>query len=153
MSPTTIARPARDDASKSPLRALWRHHRRYRPRVVAAVAATTLNTAADVLPELLLGVAVDVVVRGSDSFAATLFGVQDRFSQLVIVAAVNVGVWVVESITDYAASLLWRGLAQDVEHDLRVETYANVQDLDVSWHEGSAPGRVLSVISDDVNQL
>jgi len=121
--------------------------------VVAAVAATTLNTAADVLPELLLGVAVDVVVRGSDSFAATLFGVQDRFSQLVIVAAVNVAVWVIESITDYAASLLWRGLAQDVEHDLRVETYANVQDLDVSWHEGSAPGRVLSVISDDVNQL
>ena len=59
----------------------------------------------------------------------------------------------VESITDYAASLLWRGLAQAVEHDLRVETYANVQDLDVSWHEGSAPGRVLSVVSDDVNQL
>jgi ATP-binding cassette, subfamily B, bacterial len=139
--------------STSPLRALWRHHRRYRPRVVAAVAATTLNTAADVLPELLLGVAVDVVVRGSDSFAATLFGVQDRFSQLVIVAAVNVAVWVIESITDYAASLLWRGLAQDVEHDLRVETYRGVQELDVSWHEGSAPGRVLSVISDDVNQL
>ena len=140
-------------STTSPLRALWRHHRRYRPRVVAAVAATTLNTAADVLPELLLGVAVDVVVRGSDSFASTLFGVEDRFSQLVIVAAVNVAVWVVESITDYAASLLWRGLAQAVEHDLRVETYANVQDLDVSWHEGSAPGRVLSVVSDDVNQL
>ncbi len=152
MSPERTRQPL-EGADSSPLRALWRHHRRYRPRVVAAVAATTLNTAADVLPELLLGVAVDVVVRGSDSFAATLFGVQDRFSQLVIVAAVNVGVWVIESITDYAASLLWRGLAQDVEHDLRVETYANVQDLDVSWHEGSAPGRVLSVISDDVNQL
>ena len=48
-----------------PLRALWRHHRRYRPRVVAAVAATTLNTAADVAPELLIGVAVDIVVRGA----------------------------------------------------------------------------------------
>ena len=34
-----------------------------------------------------------------------------------------------------------------------METYANVQELDVSWHEGSAPGRVLSVVSDDVNQL
>ena len=152
MSPATTLGTT-DGAVPSPLRALWRHHRRYRPRVVAAVAATTLNTAADVLPELLLGVAVDVVVRGSDSFAATLFGVQDRFSQLVIVAAVNVAVWIIESISDYAASLLWRGLSQDVEHDLRLETYANVQDLDVSWHEGSAPGRVLSVISDDVNQL
>ena len=49
--------------------------------------------------------------------------------------------------------MLWRGLSQSVEHELRVETYANVQQLDVSWHEGSAPGRVLSVISDDINQL
>ena len=142
-----------EPADARPLRDLWRHHRRYRPRVVAANVATTLNTAADVLPELLLGVAVDVVVRGSDSFAATLFGVEGRFEQLLIVALVNVVVWMVESATDYAASLLWRGLAQAVEHDLRVETYANVQELDVSWHEGSAPGRVLSVVSDDVNQL
>ena len=61
--------------------------------------------------------------------------------------------WVLESVSDYVAAVLWRGLSQAVEHELRVETYAGVQDLDVSWHEGSAPGRVLSIISDDVNQL
>ena len=120
---------------------------------MAAVVATTLNTAADVAPELLLGVAVDIVVRGSDSFASSLFGIEGRFGQLVAVAILNIVVWVIESATDYAASVLWRGLSQAVEHELRVETYANVQNLDVSWHEGSAPGRVLSVISDDVNQL
>jgi ATP-binding cassette subfamily B protein len=139
--------------TSSPLRALWGHHRRHRPRVVAATVMTTLNTAADVAPELLLGVAVDIVVRGADSFVATAFGIEGRFAQLVVVAALNVVVWVVESVTDYAAAVLWRGLAQSVEHELRVETYANVQDLDVSWHEGSAPGRVLSIVSDDVNQL
>ncbi|SDS63957.1 ATP-binding cassette, subfamily B [Friedmanniella luteola] len=139
--------------TSQPLRALWRHHRRHRPRVVAAATFTTLNTAADVAPELLLGVAVDVVVRGADSFAASLFGIEGRFGQLLVIALLNIAVWVVESATDYAAAVLWRGLSQAVEHELRVETYANVQDLDVSWHEGSAPGRVLSIISDDVNQL
>ncbi len=152
MTSPTARRPD-EVGTVRPVRDLWRHHRRHRPRVVAATVATTVNTAADVLPELLLGVAVDVVVRGSDSFAATLFGIDGRFEQLLVVALVNVVVWVVESATDYAASLLWRGLAQAVEHDLRVEAYANVQELDVSWHEGSAPGRVLSVLSDDVNQL
>lgn len=121
--------------------------------MVAAAVATTVNTAADVAPELLLGVAVDVVVRGSDSFAASLFGIEDRFGQLLVIAALNVAVWVLESASDYVAAVLWRGLSQAVEHELRVETYAGVQDLDVSWHEGSAPGRVLSIISDDVNQL
>ncbi len=136
-----------------PLRALWRHHRQFRPRVVAAAAASTINTAADVAPELLLGVAVDVVVRGADSFAATIFGIEDRFAQLLVIAALNIAVWIVESLSDYVAAVLWRGLSQAVEHQLRVETYANVQELDVSWHEGSAPGRVLSIVSDDVNQL
>jgi ATP-binding cassette subfamily B protein len=121
--------------------------------VIAAAVATTVNTAADVAPELLLGVAVDIVVRGQDSFAATVFGVDGRFGQLAIVAVINILVWMLESVSDYVAVVLWRGLSQAVEHELRVETYANVQNLDVSWHEGSAPGRVLSIISDDVNQL
>ncbi|MGI8459869.1 MAG: ABC transporter ATP-binding protein [Propionibacteriaceae bacterium] len=120
---------------------------------MAAVLATTANTAADVAPELLLGVAVDIVVRGGDSFASGVLGIESRFGQLVAVAVLNVVVWVIESATDYLAAVLWRGLSQSVEHGLRVETYTNVQQLDVSWHEGSAPGRVLSVISEDVNQL
>ena len=144
---------AEESGTRRPLRALWRHHRRHRPRAVAAVVATSVNTAADVAPELLLGVAVDVVVRGSDSFVADLLGVEGRFAQLAVIAALNVAVWVVESVSDYVAQLLWRGLAQSVEHELRVEAYAAVQDLDVGWHERTPPGRVLAVLSDDVNQL
>ena len=141
------------DGTRRPLAALWHHHRRHRPRLVAAVAATSLNTAADVAPEILLGVAVDVVVRGADSFVATALGVEGRFAQLALVAALNALVWVVESASDYAASLLWRGLAQTVEHELRVEAYARAQDLDVGWHERTPSGRVLAVLAEDVNQL
>ncbi|WP_218974406.1 ABC transporter ATP-binding protein [Streptomyces sp. NP160] len=136
-----------------PLRALWRHHRRHRPRFALAVLMTALNTAADVAPELLLGVAIDIVVRGSDSFVSTLLGVEGRFEQLVVVAVVNAAVWVVESLTDYAASVLWRGLAQAVQDELRTEAYTAVQAMDVGWHERTPSGQVLSVLSDDVNQL
>lgn len=59
----------------------------------------------------------------------------------MVIAALNVAVWVLESLSDYVAAVLWRGLSQAVEHELRVETYANVQDLDVPWYEGWAPGR------------
>ncbi|WP_222710839.1 ABC transporter ATP-binding protein [Quadrisphaera setariae] len=139
--------------SAPPLRALWRHHRRHRPRFALAVLMTTLNTAADVAPELLLGVAIDIVVRGSDSFVGTVLGIEGRFEQLVVVAVVNALVWVVESLTDYAASVLWRGLAQSVQDELRTEAYTAVQAMDVGWHERTPSGQVLSVLSDDVNQL
>ncbi|RJK96078.1 ABC transporter ATP-binding protein [Vallicoccus soli] len=136
-----------------PLLALWRYARRYRPRILLAALLTTLNKAADVAPELLIGVAVDVVVRGGDSFVSSLLGVESRYGQLVVVAAANALAWVVESVTDYGASLLWRGLAQSVEHDARLDTYRHVQGLEVSWFEDTSSGSVVSVLNDDVNQL
>jgi ATP-binding cassette, subfamily B, bacterial len=136
-----------------PLRALWVRHHRHRRRAIAATTATVINKVADVMPELLIGAAVDVVVRGSDSFVADLLGVQNRFAQLGWIAAINVLVWIIESASDYAASVLWRGLAQRVEHDLRIEAYDRVQHLDVEWHEQRTTGGTLSVLNDDVNQL
>jgi ATP-binding cassette subfamily B protein len=139
--------------AKHPLARLWARHRQHRVRVIAAITCTVINKVADVMPELLIGAAVDVVVRGSDSFVAGRLGVQDRYAQLAWIAAINVLVWVIESISDYASSVLWRGLAQQVEHELRIEAYDQVQQLDVEWHEQRTTGGTLSILNDDVNQL
>lgn len=61
--------------------------------------------------------------------------------------------WVIESASQYVADVLWRGLAQGVEHDLRVEAYDHAQHLDMGWHEGRASGTTLATLNDDVNQL
>ncbi|WP_353951644.1 ABC transporter ATP-binding protein [Knoellia sp. S7-12] len=145
-----MTRPASPDR---PLHALWQRHRRYRGRLVAAVTMSTVNKVADVVPELLIGAAVDVVVRGTDSYVGTLLGVESRYAQLAWLAAINVVVWVIESLSQYVADVLWRGLAQGVEHDLRVEAYDHAQHLDMSWHEGRASGTTLATLNDDVNQL
>lgn len=136
-----------------PLRALWSRHRAYRGRLVAAVAASTVNKVADVVPELLIGAAVDVVVRGEASFVGTVLGVESRYAQLAWLAAINLVVWIIESLTEYVADVLWRGLAQGIEHDLRVEAYDHVQHLDVVWHESRPAGSTLATLNDDVNQL
>src|SRR5688572_4462633 len=99
-----------------PLRQLWRHAGRHRPRVVLATVFSILNKICDVAPELLIGAAVDVVVNEGQSFVGRLFGVENRFDQLTILAVVTVLVWIAESITDYIADVTWRNLAQDIEH-------------------------------------
>ncbi len=124
-----------------------------RKRVIAAVVTTVLNKLFDIAPELLIGVAIDVVVRGDDSFVARLFSVENRHDQLLVLAAITVVVWIVESVTQYLADWLWRGLSQDIQHDLRVDAYAHVQDLDMSWFEDRQSGRLVTVLNDDVNQL
>lgn len=140
-------------AADQPLRALWRRYRAYRGRFVAACGASTVNKVADVVPELLIGAAVDVVVRGEGSFVAQILGVESRYEQLAWLAAINVAVWILESVSQYVAEVWWRGLAQGVEHDLRVETYDHVQHLDLGWHESRAAGSTLATLNDDVNQL
>jgi len=146
----TRAQPA---LPNQPLRALWQRHGRYRGRLVAAVSATTVNKIADVMPELLIGAAVDVVVRGDASLVADLLGVESRHAQLAWLAAFNAVVWIIESLTEYVADLLWRGLAQGIEHELRVEAYDHAQHLEMAWHEARSSGSTLATLNDDVNQL
>lgn len=140
-------------AETRPLAALWHRYRRYRARFALAVVMSAVNKVADVVPELLIGAAVDVVVRGSDSFVGEVLGVESRYTQLVWLAVANAVVWVVESASEYVAALLFRGLSQSVEHDLRVDAYEHAQRLDLGWHESRAQGATLATVNDDVNQL
>jgi len=139
--------------STHPFLRLWRHARRHRPRLVLAAVFSTLNKVCDIVPELLIGIAIDVIVRGEDSFLSSIFDISDRFDQLVLLAALNAVAWVFESLTDYIAHVLWRGLAQAIQHDFRLAAYRHVQHLEVAWFEDTTSGGLLAVLNDDVNQL
>ena len=140
-------------AEASPLVRLWRYAGGHRRTVVAATGFSVLNKLADVMPELLIGAAVDVVVRGDDSLVATAFGVEDRFAQLVVLAIINVVVWLIESASEFVANVLWRNLAQTIEHEARMDAYRHVQRLELAWFEDQSTGGLLSILNDDVNQL
>ena len=136
-----------------PLRQLWVHAGHHRRRVVLATVFSILNKICDIAPELLIGAAVDVVVNTNQSFVGRVFGVADRFQQLTILAVVTVVIWVAESITDYIAERTWRNLAQDIEHDVRMEAYGHVQELELAYFEDRSSGGLMAVLNDDVNQL
>ncbi|HET6663875.1 MAG TPA: ABC transporter ATP-binding protein [Acidimicrobiales bacterium] len=145
--------PADPRPPASPLVRLWRYAGGHRRTVVSAITFSVLNKLADVMPELLIGAAVDVVVRGGDSLVGSVLGIEDRFDQLIALAILNVVVWVFESITDYAAAILWRNLAQTIEHEARMDAYRHVQRLELAWFEDQSTGGLLSILNDDVNQL
>ncbi len=140
-------------SSPPPLRDLWRHASRNRSTVVFATVLSLVNKVFDVLPEFLIGVAVDVVVNEGDSLVNKITGVEDRFEQLLILAGVTVVIWLCESASDFAAHVMWRNLAQSIEHDTRMEVYAHVQTLEMSYFEDTTSGGMMTVLNDDVNQL
>ncbi len=137
----------------SGLKHLWQYAGPHRPLVVKAATYSTLGKVMDVAPEVLIGAVIDVVVRGEGSFVATQFGIVDRWHQLLVLAAINVVVWILESLFGYLSAVAWRNLAQSMEHGMRTELYDHVQTLEISWFEDRSSGGLISVLNDDINQL
>ena len=101
---------------------------------------------------MLIGVAVDVVVRRGDSWLAG-FGVASVETQLYILAGLTAVIWICESGCEYLYEVAWRDLAQALQHDLRMDVYRHVQALDVAYFEDKQAGAILSTLNDDINQL
>lgn len=136
----------------SPLLRLLRRIDHHRRQVWLAATCSVLNKIFDLAPPVLIGAALDVVVEQEDSLLAQL-GVTDVVHQLVLLAALTVLVWGLESVFEYAFAWLWRTLAQTVQHELRLEAYAHIQDLDMAWFADRSRGGLMSVLNDDINQL
>ncbi len=136
----------------SPLLRLLRRIDHHRRQVWLAATCSVLNKIFDLAPPVLIGAALDVVVEQEDSLLAQL-GVTDVVEQLVLLAALTVLVWGLESVFEYAFAWLWRTLAQTVQHELRLEAYAHIQDLDMAWFADRSRGGLMSVLNDDINQL
>jgi len=135
-----------------PLKRLLKYSRRYRLKTWLASICSLLNKFFDLAPPALIGIAVDVVVKQQDSILAQ-WGIKDVFWQLAIITIVSAIVWALESIFEYAYGYLWRNLAQDIEHDLRLEAYSHLQELELAYFEERSTGGLISILNDDINQL
>ena len=121
-------------------------------KVRRGIIYSILNKLFDLAPPVLIGVAIDIVVEGSDSFIGNL-GYADRRQQLIILAIVTFIIWALESSFDYIAAVTWRNISQDIEHSLRTDTFNNVLGLDLAFFENKSSGRLMAILNDDVNQL
>ena len=126
--------------------------RGYRRDMVLATVYSVLNKFFDVLPELLIGIAVDVVVNRKTSFVARL-GIVDPKQQLLLLTVLTIAIWIGESFFEYLYSLKWRGLAQSLQHEMRMEAYGHVQRLEMAYFERNRTGNLLAVLNEDVNQM
>ncbi len=140
------------ESEKHPMVRLLQYARQFRRSIVIASVYSILNKVFDLAPPALIGAAVDVVVAQEDSFIARI-GVRDVGAQLWLLALATVIIWGFESLFQYAYSLKWRFLAQDLQHELRMDAYAHVQDLEMAYFEDRSTGGLMAILNDDINQL
>ena len=137
---------------RPPLSRLLSHARHHRRAIVTASIYSVLNKLFDLAPPLLIGAAVDVVVQREESFLAG-YGIVDVDSQILWLAIGTLVIWGLESVFEYAFALAWRGLAQTLQHELRMEAYDHVQHLELAYFEDRSTGGLMTILGDDINQL
>lgn len=135
-----------------PLLKLFRYAKGYRSDVFVATFYSLMNKIFDIFPEILIGVAVDVVVKQHDSMLAKL-GIHDVVTQVVVLGLFTGFIWILESTFQYLYSLKWCYLAQHLQHDMRMDAYNHVQNLQLNYFEDKATGNLMSILNDDINQL
>ena len=134
------------------LRDLFNYALEQDTKVRRGIVYSILNKIFDLAPPILIGIAIDIVVEGSDSFIGNL-GYSDRRQQLIILAVLTFIIWGLESAFDYIAAVTWRNISQDIEHSLRTDAFNNVLGLDLAFFENKSSGRLMAILNDDVNQL
>jgi ATP-binding cassette, subfamily B, bacterial len=135
-----------------PLLRLIRYAGPHRKQIWLASICSVLNKVFDLAPPALIGVAVDVVVSQETSYMARL-GITDVVTQLWVLGILTAVIWALESAFEYAFAVLWRNLAQTLQHDLRLESYGHVQNLEMAYFEDRSTGGLMSILNDDINQL
>lgn len=115
--------------------------------------SSALNKICDILPEILLAVAVDTVVQQENSVTAKIVGIINPAHQLYCIAFATIALWILESVFEYLYSIMWHNVSQKTQHDLRLLTYQKIQSLDLAYFENQTIGGLLTILQDDISEI
>ena len=111
----------------------------------------------DLLPPLLLGIAIDSIFRADSPFNL-------RFIPAAWIPETTTGqFWLVVGLIclsffggaafHYGRNWGWNAFSQNIQHQIRTDTYDKMQRLNMDFFADKQTGEMMSVLSNDVNRL
>ncbi|WP_122087986.1 ABC transporter ATP-binding protein [Halalkalicoccus subterraneus] len=122
-----------------------------------AIVASVLARLLDLIPPLMLGVAIDAIFNDSRVFslgpvpASWLPSTQE--GQFALTVAIIAGSFAVGAVFHWLRNWGWNASAQNITHEVRVDTYERMQRLGMEFFSDKQTGELMSILSNDVNQL
>jgi ATP-binding cassette subfamily B protein len=127
------------------------------PAFVVGLLGSVAARLLDLLPPVLLGLAVDAILRNDKSF--TLLLVPDAWipttqtGQLVLTVGLVAGAFLLGAAFHWVRNWGWNAFAQHIQHELRTDTYEEMQRLNMDFFADKQTGEMMSILSNDVNRL
>ncbi|WP_394740534.1 ABC transporter ATP-binding protein [Natronococcus roseus] len=146
---------------ESPMRRLiFDFGRPYWFSVTIGLISSVFARALDLLPALMLAVAIDAIFNDAVfSEQVPLSVLPDAWlptspeEQFWFVVAVIAGSFALGALFHWLRNWGFNAFSQHVQHDVRTATYDKMQRLDMEFFANKQTGEMMSVLSNDVNQL
>ncbi|MDS0260845.1 ABC transporter ATP-binding protein/permease [Haloarcula sp. S1CR25-12] len=148
---------ARDRVDRPMWRLFTEYGRDQRLAFVVGLVSSVFARMLDLLPPLLLALAIDAVIESNTSY--NLLFVPDAWipggttGQLWLTAGLIAASFGFGAVFHYARNWGWNKFAQHVQHSVRTETYETMQRLNMEFFADKQTGEMMSVLSNDVNRL
>ena len=136
-----------------PLLTLWRSKPSLQAQSVKGIVFSCLYKLFDIAPEILIGVAVDMVVKRDQSFLARFLNTSEFGLILAALGVLTFVIWALESYFEYLQKVTWRNISQKVQHHLRLDGCKAALSYDLGWFENESTGQFVTTLGEDVNQL
>ncbi|MBX0288141.1 ABC transporter ATP-binding protein/permease [Halomicroarcula sp. F28] len=150
-----------EDARERVDRPMWRLFTDYgkgqRFAFVIGLISSIFARMLDLLPPLLLALAIDAVIEDNTSY--NLLFVPDAWipgtttGQLWLTAGLIAASFGFGAVFHYTRNWGWNKFAQHVQHAVRTDTYETMQRLNMEFFADKQTGEMMSVLSNDVNRL
>ena len=138
-------------------RLLGAYGRPYWSAAAVGIAASLGARLLDLLPTILLGIAIDSLFQEIEPFDLPLVPQAwlpaEPVDQFVLVIGLIVGSFVVGAGFHWLRNWGFNSFAQDIQHDVRTDSYDTMQRLNMSFFADKQTGELMSILSNDVNQL
>ncbi|WP_435076376.1 ABC transporter ATP-binding protein [Halococcus sp. AFM35] len=111
----------------------------------------------DLLPPLLLGIAIDSVFYQNRPFGLAFVPQAwlpaSRTGQFWLIAGLTAFAFFGGAGFHYGRNWGWNAFSQNVQHSIRTDTYDKMQRLNMDFFADKQTGEMMSVLSNDVNRL
>ena len=126
----------------------------YNVAIIASIGARAL----DLIPTLMLGVAIDAIFLQDEPFSLGPFVPQAWLpetpeEQFILTLGIIAAAFIIGAVFHWLRNWGWNASAQNITHDIRVDTYEEMQRLNMEFFSDKQTGELMSILSNDVNQL
>ncbi|MFC7044628.1 ABC transporter ATP-binding protein [Halobacteriaceae archaeon GCM10025711] len=144
--------------AENPMRRLFVEYGRDNVLAIAVGVATSIVARVlDLLPPLLLGFAIDAIIRQERAFSFPFVPQSwlptDPTAQLQLTAGIIAFAFFGGAAFHWTRNWGWNSFAQNVQHAVRADTYDKMQRLNMDFFADKQTGEMMSILSNDVNRL